>query len=250
MSASHRSYRLCLFTALLSLSAASPALGQGEKGEKADRIQAEGKLLAAAQGIMKLETEEGEIWFVKLEESAKNSRVVGSAEPGWLRPGMIVRFDAKFNSKGQPLSAVSQLTVFTPGKDDKAGVEIDKSLGADFSFAEDKPQPKGEKPISATVVGAIRGIRGNQLSVAAGRIPVTVPLAESLSVSVDVADLRLARLGDKVSIRGRKVGPDKAIAQWVKISAAEPFTAGGKKSAGGKNGTGGQKPNPKAPKSE
>jgi len=228
---------LLVFLQLLILGVSHSPAQKRDKGEKAERVEIEGTLQGMVQGYLKVESAKGEVWVLKLERSARGSRLVGSADPSWLRPGMVVRFDGLFNKQGEPVAAVKQLTVFTPGKEDKPGIEVANTLGPDFSFAEDKPQT-GEKPISATVVGAIRSIRGGKLTVAAGRVPVTVPVAENATIAVDIADLRFASIGDAVKAKAKVAGPGKAIAGWVQITAAKKLAVGGGSKPRGEKGKG------------
>jgi len=204
----------------------SAVVAVAQKREKdGQNVRVEGTVQAVAPGFMKVMSEENQVWVAKIDTNKPGAyRVVGSATADWLRPGMLVRFRATFDRKGKVVQPVEQLTVFTPGKDDKPGLVSDQRLGGDINFLEDGDK-KPEEPQTAMfqVTGQLRGLRNGALSVLAGRVPVQAQLADDAAISVDVADYRLARAGDKVELRGRPAGQGRMYAQWLKVLAAQPL---------------------------
>ena len=224
----------CGIALALSTLISGTALAQKGKEGNGDKaiFKISGTIKAIVPGYLQVETEEKEVWVVQILPLKRSVRFIGSAEADWLMPGMWVNFTTTFNAKGQAVAPIKLLTVFTPGTPRGRDVEPYspgvKSLvnpGAAISFSgEEKVKAKVEvAPFEVT--GQLKSINKSGLTVQAGNIAIQVPLAEEASISVDVADLRPTRVGDKVEVTGGMVAPLKGIAARVEVKGANPLSS-------------------------
>lgn len=186
---------------LLTILATSTVRGQELPREN---VMANGVVKGVRPGLLAIVTEEGEQWLVKTPERPQSISFVASAERGWLRPGMLVRFKNSFDAKGKPVALVRQLEVISLRPDTQVGVTADAKLGGGVSFAGEEPAKKQSAPetMSCTVVGTLRGFKDGSILVAAGGMAVQSQLDDKATISVDVADYSLAREGDTVRVSG------------------------------------------------
>ena len=219
-----------------------PGAGRGPNYQDLPEFRANGTIKGLAPGgMLQVEVNESESWLVQVLPNNRGARFVGSAEPDWLMPGMWVNFTTRFNKRGQAVEPVKLLTVFTPngnrGREEGArqpGVVPLTNPGAEISFAgEEKVKPK-EDTVLCEVTGVIQGLGKGSLAILAGATAVQVALAEEATISVDVADLRPARVGDKVEVNGRQLAPGKGVAMRVEVKGSEPLSS--KPSAGEEKG--------------
>lgn len=221
-----------LFTALL----ATPVFAQNREDlEKLPELKAKGTIKGLAPGMLQITTtKNNEELIVQVLPNNRSMRFVGSAEPGWLMPGMWVNFTTRFSAKGQALEPVKLMMVFSPGTNRggdegqyQPGVKPLTSAGEGISFSGEEKEKLKVKDDSALceVTGQIQGLGKGTVSVLAAGVPVQVTLAEAASISVDVADLTPARVGDSVEVFGRTVAPGKGIGMRVEVKGATPLTA-------------------------
>ena len=203
-----------------------------DKEEDKSMFKISGSIKAMVPGYLQVETEDDEVWVVQVPMTPRGVRFIGSAEPDWLMPGMWVNFTTTFNAKGQPTAPVKLLTVFTPGayrgrdvEPYKPGVKSLVNPGASISFSgEEKVKPNTDS-VPFEVTGQLKSINKAGITVLAGNVAIQVPLTEEVSISVDVMDLRPARVGDKVEANGRAVAPLKGIANRLEVKAANPLSS-------------------------
>lgn len=112
--------------------------------------------------------------------------VSGTAGPGLLAPGMIVRFQANVDGRGRAATPIRVIHVSTPSGESK---------------------PTAITPgIDEMIVGKVVQLRKGTLSVRvdAGKIRrLTMTLAEDAVVEVATSEIGLIRPGDVVEIKGR-----------------------------------------------
>jgi hypothetical protein len=223
---------LYLLTILLCLPLLLPATVRAQRRELGREVEREnvrltGTLRAMRPGVMQVVTEDGETWLVKIEANEEAVAYNGRALPDWLRPGMWIRFRTNLSQRLQADAPVSELTVFTPREGLQLGVVPELALGQGL-FSEPKPEEKPDKDklTPCMVAGRVAGIKKNKLMVAAGNASVTVDVTDDVRITVEVADLRLAQLGDKVEINGWRYPalPGRAVANRVTISGEQPLT--------------------------
>lgn len=200
-----------------------------------EQLRTTGKVLGMRGPLMQLENSEGEKWVLQIEANVQNLSFTGSAEPGFLRPGMMVRFNAKINKRGDATEVIDQLILFTPRPGFELGVISTTDLGGGasnelFAGGEEAPKPA---PVPKTteiptyqVSGQITKIsRSGEMTIAAGSVAVKAKLDPDAKVSVDMADLSLVRPGDEATIEGWYITGRKGQgwANRVSISAKEPL---------------------------
>ena len=217
-----------VLTALL----AAPAFAQNQPNIRdLPEFRAKGTIKGLAPGYLQITTAKNEEWIVQVMPNNRGVRFVGSAEPDWLMPGMWVNFTTRFSAKGQALEPVKLLMVFSPGTgrgDEEGqlqpGVKPLTNAGEGISFSgEEKVKPKDDS-VLCEVTGQIQGLGKGSIAVMAAGVPIQVALAEAASISVDVADLRLARVGDSIEVNGRTAAPGKGIGTRVEVKGATPLT--------------------------
>jgi hypothetical protein len=140
--------------------------------------------------------------------------VTGTAEPSFLKPDMLVRFVAQFDKKGNAtapldeLEIVSQQAALSSPKQEVAG----KTAGT-----------------SGAIVGHIKSIKNNQLTVQTTNGTYAAELGPNASIKVSVSDFHWAQVGDKVDAVGYYSQPGIAYAQQMKIALSNPLGESGKK---------------------
>jgi hypothetical protein len=228
--------RYAFFVVLVVTSGLSDAAGQEKKGEKKN-IKLDGTIEEMQGPIAKIVDKNNVEWLVSVDKNTKFT-YSATAEPDWLKPGMWVRFKAKFNSQGEPQSIPSEITVFTPKKTDKLGVFSTSSGTIANPFTKSLSNvPASERLKEYTVAGRVKGLRKNELMVVAARIEVSIGIGERTKLRVEIPEPGLIRKGDAVSIRGWEVPTaEKAVvAMSLTVTAKEPLGVSGKserKSAG------------------
>lgn len=214
--------RSLLITVLLTCLSIQSGVAQSRQGEV---LQGTFKLKQVSGGVLLVESSDGKAWYLKPDRQAE-LRYVGSAYPNWLQRGMVVRFQSRFDEKLQALDAVDQLEVFTPGKDTKPGLipKVSLAAGNNFFRSDDAKTPvqQGKR---YEVVGRLAGLKSGNLSVSVGRGTVRAPLDDKLRISVNVANLSLARPDDDVEVEAWYIpGQEgKAIARRLTITSKIPL---------------------------
>ena len=222
--------------ACVALLSAASLLAQEPKWEQ---MQASGKLVRLVPGGLQVAAEKGDQWNVKLPDNPKYINYVAEADTDFLKPDMMIRFSAIISSKGLVVSEVSSITVFTPQEPGDIGLApegggnnpADALFGTDTK--EEKPKPKkGPEQLPYTIGGQIVSVKGKKMVVSAGGTVLKCDLAENTKVSVSVADLSYAKIGDKVEVEGRYLADNKPAGAWarsVSITAANPLVNSKKK---------------------
>ncbi|MCA9124341.1 MAG: hypothetical protein H6822_07975 [Planctomycetaceae bacterium] len=182
------------------------SVGFGQEGQPRENVTASGVIKGVRPGVLAVLTEQGEQWLVKIPDRPQDISFVASANPNWLRPGMLVKFKNTFDAKGRPAATVRQLEVITLRPDTQLGLIPDSQFGGGATglFSSEEPAKKQSAPetMSFTVAGTLRGFKDGNLLVAAGNMPVQSQLDERATISVDVSDYSLAREGDTVELTG------------------------------------------------
>ncbi|HUY91363.1 MAG TPA: hypothetical protein VMV10_21675 [Pirellulales bacterium] len=185
----------------------------------------------APQGIQFTDAD-GKTMIVGFDQKTKFT-VTGTAEPGFLAPGLLVRFTAVITGKGQVEEKIKELAVVERTPDtNEIGAQPDLQPGQTLKEAEK------EGPVSWLVVGQIRSFKNNQLMVVANKA-IRAEVAEDCKITVDVNTYTIAREGDEIKVTGKllrefqKVAegavPGQVLAEKVEITLVKPLTAPGKK---------------------
>jgi hypothetical protein len=210
------------------LSAQMPA-GQNRRNANRERVRLTGSLVDMRPGLLQVKDEEGQAWLVQMPRNLDQVSYVGTAKADWLRPGMWVRFRGSFNARGQMETPLGELSVFTPRRDDRLGLMPEERFGEGL-FGDDKPSARGPgakaEAVPYSVAGRVAGLSRGKMRVAAGPMPLVVDLPDEVRISIDVADVTLARQGDVVEVQGwsSPMAPYRVMARRVTIRSEEPLT--------------------------
>ena len=161
----------------------------------------------------------------------------GSAEPSWLRRGMLVRFTGEFDKKGKPQAPVTELEVFNLREGYQLGVFPEERTGVDTGdlFTNNTTEKKKKKKRTRApqtgkylVSGRLTVLKGNKLGMSAGGALVQAELAEKVRIAVSLNDIRYIQEGDSVEVdawypEGQKANA-RAIANRLTITASKPLT--------------------------
>ncbi|HVX62596.1 MAG TPA: hypothetical protein VHC19_18400 [Pirellulales bacterium] len=163
----------------------------------------------------------------------KEITVTGTAEPGFLAPGLVVRFMAKMSNKGVVEEKIKKLQVVEPSETYQIGLQADLAPGESLKDAEKNG------PVNYVIIGQIRSYKNKQLQIAVPGKAVKAEVADDCEIELDLSNYLLASKGDEVSVKGKafkapQVGgnaPSQAfvIAEKLQVTLAKPLTAPGKK---------------------
>jgi hypothetical protein len=207
---------------------------------KREPIRAAGTIKGAANGIMQVTTAAGDQYLVKLDPNIKPTNPTqitfsGKADPSFLRPGLLVRFTAKFDKRGRAVEPIELLDIVTQRDGMQLGFTPDGGISTASSglFQEAKPekpakQTKKAPPpdnISAVVIGPLTEAKNGKLTINVGGKQLKAELAENAKIHFDFGDLSLIKPGDKIEFQGFTYAGVKqqVVANHVTIIAAEPL---------------------------
>lgn len=215
-------------------------------------IRSKGKIDAIRPGFLKVTAGGGE-WVLKVDAKPENISLQATAESDWLRPGMLVRFEANLDEQGTTQTPIEELTVFTPRKGHGLGVLRDDARGGQNQDQKAskrrrrKPKTNKEPTVSGKpsaeeqdgdsspsrpqflVAGQVTKRTENQLFIVAGRERITATLDEEVKINVDMeGDYSLAQPGDEIDFTARAVQPTgqrmgQAVARRIKITRVAPL---------------------------
>jgi hypothetical protein len=143
--------------------------------------------------------------------------VTGTADPSFLKPDMLVRFSAQFDKKGNATAPVNELEIVSP----QAALNSIKQEVAGKKDVSDN--------INGALIGHIKGIKNNQLTVQTTNGTYTAALSPNPSIKVNVSDFHWAVVGDKVDASGYYSPQGLAVAKEMRITLSNPLGEGGKK---------------------
>jgi hypothetical protein len=181
-----------------------------------------GNLEVTGRGSLKIRTGVG-CTMIQIAR-ATNVQFTGKATRDFLKAGVPVEFTAEVDEKHAVSDAVTHLTIVSLNADRGPGL-----------FSEEPPtttaasSPKAEAvklPGTCLVRGKITTFKDGKFVVNIGHGTVTGSVDEDAEIKVATSDLKFARKGDSVSVKGRNAGK-MWLADSVTIQASEPL--GGKK---------------------
>ena len=205
---------------LSAQNAHQPKQGQKPQGE---RFYGKGTIDSVKSGEISMTTADGQSLVLKILKTG-SVRVTGSVAAEELRRGKNVLFSALLDKKTRRIKEpVAKITIFTPSKDQPAGMIPDTAAKADDDsidlHANWKPYIIG---------GSIQTIAGRKLTInVPGLNPrFKVDLAEDFKVTVDVTDLHFAKAGDKIEVKKAIKSDDNVVhVMEATIKLAKPKTA-------------------------
>ncbi|PHS15247.1 MAG: hypothetical protein COA78_05270 [Blastopirellula sp.] len=171
---------------------------------------------------MQIQLKDPQPWVFQIKVNAKDMQVNGTAEAGWIQPGMYVSFTGVFDDKGISQAPVASVTVFTPSPSIVLGVTKEEAA-PDFINGASEEAPASSK---FAVLGRVTGkSRDGKLTVAAGSTKVAIELTEDAAVKFEIsAEPRLIRLGDTIEGEGWYFEKGKGIMDKnMTVTSAEPL---------------------------
>jgi hypothetical protein len=232
---SYRTRLAAFVSAALALAVLqSPLLAQNQFGIKKEPpppYDGKGNIVEVGPQGIQIKDSDGKSLIVGFDQKTKIA-VTGTAEPGFLSPGLLVRFTATMTNKGQVQDKITELAVVEQSETNKVGAQPDLEPGKTLKEAEK------EGPVTWIVVAPIRSFKNNQLMVAAGKA-IRAEVADDCKITVDVTNYTIAQEGDEIAVVGKLLQdaqtmgdlsiPGQVLAEKVDITLVKPLTAPGKK---------------------
>lgn len=198
----------------VAVACAALFLSAGAARAQVQTALVEGKIQALSQNMIRVVTDKNNVYTVAVEPAKTKLTIRGTAEPGALRAGMLVRFNAVLDEKGMGEKPIEKLTIFTPYPNASIGVFKEKD--------------------SMFVAGQVKLIKNGKLTVTAKQHQIGVELADNIQIDLDLSNLSLAQpqAGDEIKLTGKEVQQGKIVADSVEIKLSSPLgAAGGKQKA-------------------
>jgi hypothetical protein len=158
----------------------------------------------------------GKTWKLAPERNCV-IEVTGTADSDFLKPDMLVRFTAQFDKKGKATSPVNELEIISP----------QAAMGSIKQEVNGKKEA-GES-VSGAIIGHIKSIKNNQLTVQNTNGTFTAELGPNPSIKVNLSDFHLAQPGDKVDATGEYSPQGLAGAKEMRITLSNPLGENGKR---------------------
>ena len=183
-----------------------------------------GNIKGMSSGLVQI-TAGMENWVVQVDARPQDVLYQGSADPAFVKVGMMVEFNAKINKRGQAADPVQTMTIFTVREGRGVGLQAEGAAGAGgggglFSskpMADDteKKGPKGkEEDAVYRVAGQVTKVsRLGEMTINCAGTTVKADLAKDAKITVDVNHLDFAQVGDKVEVKAKYPMGQKAAMQ-------------------------------------
>jgi hypothetical protein len=146
--------------------------------------------------------------------------VTGTAEPAFLKSGLLVKFNAQLDKKGRATAPVNELEIVT------LQTANDKQKDGDSEKGSAKKAAASASG-SGAVLGHVTEYKNNELTVqTTDGQQVKAELGANPAIKVHVSEFRgFAQSGDKVDVKGYFVPaqPGKAMAREMKITLSSPL---------------------------
>jgi hypothetical protein len=175
----------------------------------------------------------------------------------FLKAGVAVEFTAEVDAKHNVKNAVKQLTVVSLTTDRGAGLfpegssqpkaavannagravgfQVPNAAAADKATKEKAAPRKAaavQLPATCVVRGTIMSLKDGKIAMKIGHGTVKAEVDDSAEIKVDMTELKFARKGDSVSVKGRGA-KGAVVAESVTVQGAEPLTGRKKAKAHG-----------------
>lgn len=192
-------------------------------------LRIDGTINKVTPQMLQVTASDGIDWLLAFEIDPKtigeNVVIKGTAEPAWLRAGMLVRFTATLNERGQSEGDLAEVLAFDAHRTYSPGV---LPAGLDQAFAEEESprQPRrgrGIEPGEYLVTGRLTSVRNGLMTVQAGPVAIKAQLAEEAVVQLEMTDHRLAREGDKFSAEGYYLQAGQGMVHRLTVELAKPL---------------------------
>lgn len=183
---------------------------------KKENKQGTGRLEGMQNGIYQVDLD-GQKWLVRLSPDAR-VHVRGEAEVGFVQPGRLVRFAAEFDRKRKTTTPVTEIEVGQLELGEKTGVFPDEAPG----FSVDLPK-RGAPSLTSRmrVLAPVASLKEGVIQVGKYK----AELAPDAKVTVDLADLQVASVGDKIFVKGWYIMSGALVAEEAEVTLSKPLSA-------------------------
>jgi hypothetical protein len=220
----------CTFLILVAIAADSQAYPRW-RPPKLNPVTIDGTIERVVPGmILAVNDKDQRQWAITPERTTK-ILVVGTATLDFLKPKMLVQFNAQVDEKGVVKDKLGDLTIVTAATANQPAPPPTKSKGKTPGKPDKKSDPPAAADTSGGKVGSIMGVHGHKLSVKAGGKLMQIELTEEAKINISVDIAAWAAKGDKIQAKGKSASNNPGIcyAEEVTITLAEPLTSGKKK---------------------
>jgi hypothetical protein len=232
--------RLALGLLLLLL---NPIHLQAQNAGGLEIASVEGELTGVAGDRIAVQTEDGKEYFAVYGRKC-SLKYSGTADPQFLQPGLMVRFDATFDvAKGVATEPIAELEVYRPLKGRLSQQQRKDQTPGFYPISEDKqaagnkdnPRYRRNQSQNQTtnsgnlqafrVVGLINGRQGSKLRIMTGRQAILVDLTADPRITVASGDVLFCNPGDKVQVTGLRNPSQETLiqAETIEIDGAKPL---------------------------
>lgn len=161
----------------------------------------------------------GVVWQLKPAAGSK-LEVAGIAGPDYLKPGLVVKFQAAFDSraadKTKAVAPITELEIITPHAGEMPGAAPAGAAGAKGAAI-----PNSARLL--TVIGRVKNFKNNELTVDATNGVFKTDLDPVTAIKVRVSDFSLIRAGDEIEATGFIANPGFAVANTMRVTMAHPL---------------------------
>lgn len=205
--------------------------GQGWLPQGAEMYENEGTVMGIVPGGIQMLTERDSAWLIQVVPRQSQVKVTGTAEPGFLRSGLFIKFSGEIDAKGVLQGEIKEMEIVTPaGKN---------SMGVFASGSDDTAKPISKlEPGTYDIRGKVGLYKDGELTVVAGK-KITGKVAADAKIAVNVQDYSFAQKDDTIKVKGfyyarmrpspQEGRPGQAMGKEIEITLAKPLSAPVKK---------------------
>jgi hypothetical protein len=191
---------------------------QANANQNTNQFSGTGTISAVQAGVLVVNAN-GTVWQLKPAAGSK-LEVAGIAGPDYLKPGLVVKFQAAFDSraadKTKAVARITELEIITPHPGEMPGA-------APAGAAAVKGAAIPGTARSLTVIGRVKSFKNNELTVDATNGVFKTDLDPATAIKVRVSDFSLVRAGDEIEATGFIANPGFAVANTMRVTMAHPL---------------------------
>jgi hypothetical protein len=161
--------------------------------------------------LIQVGTSGSENWLVQVEARPQDINFQGTADPAFVKSGMLVAFKAKLNKRMNAAEPVKELTIFSVREGKSVGLQVDGGASKEGELfaprAEEEKKPVKGKPEDPVyqVAGQITKLSRGEMTINCAGTTIKADLAKEAKITVDVNNLQWAQIGDKIDLRARYI---------------------------------------------
>lgn len=186
-----------------------------------ENAELSGTIKGLQGSLIQLAASGGENWIVQVEARPQDVSFQGTADPAFVKVGMLVEFKSKLTKRGHAVEPVNQLAIFSVREGRGVGVLADGVGGrGEAGLFESKPEgddkkaPKGREDETVyRVAGQITKLSRGEMTLNCAGTTIKADLDKEAKITLEVNHLQWAQLGDKIDLRARYPMGQKAAGQ-------------------------------------